>query len=329
MMLTEGVEMIIQPRAGKGFIASQIFSGVAALVLGLSTTAHARIHIARSLEWMTVDAPLIVRGVVTEVHTTNGLFAEQPLWNVQEVTITIHETLKGSPQQTVTFRWLNSSYESAEQWKADGHERLFFLTHGAPDYYGVNLTQDWVLYGGYPYVPVDLVTVEKAPVAADMTVAKTADQILGNVKARLEQAANAKLPMVSRPDVSVGFAHYAPNGAVQLEVPQNSEAFTALWNGSSCFLIVPADERYRLEALQMIRSNDDGKRIEGAQILSAYPGDDTVNILKGLLSDPGTHEETQYSSGKERKYEKYGVREAAWQALKRLGIDVPQPVLEK
>ncbi len=280
-----------------------------------------------------MDASFIVRGVVTDVHITKGVFVEQPLWDVQEVTIAIHETLKGSPQQTVTFRWLNSGYESAESWKADGHERLFFLTHGAPDYYGVDLTQDWVLYGGYPDVPVDLVTVVKAPVAADMTVPKTADQILAKVKARLEQAAKAKLPMVSRPDVHVGFD--APNGAVQLEVPADSEAYAALWGGSACFLIVPADERYKLEALQMIRSNDYAQRLQGIHILSAYPSDDTIHMLKDLLSDPGTHEETQYSSddGKEYKAngvkEKYGVREAAWQALKRLGIDVPQPVLEK
>ena len=322
--------MLTKQKLGRWFIASRFFSGVLALVLGLPTTVQAKIHIAQSLEWMTVDAPSIVRGVVTDVHTTKGVFVEQPLWDVQEVTIAIHETLKGSPQQTVTFRWLNSRYDSAEQWKTDGHERLFFLTHGDPDYYGVDLTQDWILYGGYPYVPLDLVTVTKAPVAADMTVARTVGQILGKVKARLEQAAKVKLPMVSRPDVSVGFAHYAPNGAVQLEVPENSEAYAALWSGSACFLIVPADERYQLDAVQMIRSNDYSQRLKGAQILSAYPSDDTMTILKDLLSDPGTHEETQYSSnGKERKYEKYGVREAAWQALKRLGVDVPQPVSEK
>ena len=118
--------------------------------------------------------------------------------------------------------------------------------------------------------------------------------------------------------------------SANLEVPESSEAYAALWNGSACFLIVPADERYKLDALQMIRSNDYSQRIKGAQILSAYPSDDTITMLKGLLSDPGTQEETQSSSnGKERKYEKYGVREAAWQALTRLGVDVPQPVLEK
>ena len=325
----EAREMRREHMLGRWFIAGRFFTSTLALVLGFSTTAQARIHIGRSLEWMTVDAPFIVRGVVTDVHTTKGVFVEQPLWDVQEVTIAIHETLKGSPQQTVTFRWLNSGYESAESWKADGHERLFFLTHGASDYYGVDFRQDWVLYGGYPDVPVNLVTVAKVPVAADMTVPKTAEQILGKIKARLEQAAKAKLPMVSRPDVHVGFD--APNGAVQLEVlPENSEAYAALWSGSACFLIVPADERYQLEALQMIRSNDYTQRLQGIDILSAYPSDDTINMLKDLLSDPGTHEETQYSfDGKEHKKEKYGVREFAWQALKRLGVDVPQPVLEK
>ncbi len=323
MLAIEGTEMITRQRVRRWFIASGRFSGVLALVLCLATTVHARIHIARSLEWMAVDAPLIVRGVVTEIRTTKGVFVKQPLWDVQEVTIAVHETLKGASQQTVAFRWLNSKYESADAWKADGHERLFFLTHGDPDYYGVDLTQDWVLYGGYPYVPIDLVTVTKAPVAADMTVAKTADQVLGTVKERLAQA-NSKLPMVARPDVHVGFA-YAPNGAVRLEVPETAEAYAALWSGSVCFLIVPADERYRLDAIQMVRSTDYGQRIKGVQILSSYPSDDTITLLKDLLADPGTNG----AAHQERKYEQYGIREAAWQALQRFGVDVPQPVLEK
>jgi hypothetical protein len=53
------------------------------------------------------------------------------------------------------------------------------------------------------------------------------------------------LPKVLQPDTRVGFAYYLPNETVQLEVPEDTKAFSALWNDSTCFLIVLADEEYK------------------------------------------------------------------------------------
>ena len=138
-----------------------------------------------------------------------------------------------------------------------------------------------------------------------------------------------KLPTVPQPGVRVGFAYYAPNQSVQLDVPENSEAYSALWSGSACFLIVPVNEKYKLDALRWVNSKDYHQRLKGAQILASYPGEQSVKALKDLLSDPATEKETQYSSNASlRTYEKFIVREAAYQALHRLGINVTQPVLE-
>ena len=315
-----------------GLIIRQKISSAISLILlfCFSSPAHAKIHVATSLEWMTTAAPLIVRGVVTDVKTTSGIFSEQPLWVVQEVIINVKETLKGPTSPTIQMRWLNSQYESAEQWKTDGHEYLFFLTKGEKDFYGVDLTNDWVLYEGFPYLPIDLVNVNHPPAMANMHVPKDPQEIIKVVKKRLAREKEFQRPVVSNPETRVGLAYYASNGAVQLDVPENSEAYSVLFNGSACFLIVPADNEYKLDALQKIKSSDYWERVKGAQILSSYPGEESVLALKSLLNDSETHPEGQYSSNNtKRKYEKYGVREAAYQALQRLDVDVPRPVLEK
>ncbi|MBI4308843.1 MAG: hypothetical protein HY591_00775 [Candidatus Omnitrophica bacterium] len=155
---------------------------------------------------MTVDAPLIVRGFVTGVKTIGG--------RLQDVRIAVEETLKGDKARAVTMRWSFANSTSAEAWKKDGHERLFFLEAGEQGM--------WALYDAYPYAPVDLVSVDNAPVSSDMTVAKSAGQILDKIKKRLGRQAG--------------------NGSVRLDVPEGSQAYSVLWGGSACFLIVPSDE---------------------------------------------------------------------------------------
>ena len=307
-----------------------LFSAAATLFFLLPQAVDAKIYIAKSLEWISVDAPLIVRGTVTDVKPTKDVFPEQPFWKVEEVTVTVTETLKGDHQPTITWRWLNSSVESAWQWRTDGHERLFFLTHGQENYHGVNLSKDWVLYSSYPYLPIDLVDVPKAPVAADMTAIKDPQQILEKVKSRVKHQATVELPQVAQPATNVGFAYHAPNGGVQLAVPEDSSAYPVLSQGSACFLIVPADEEYKKIAMEWVRAKNYALRIKGAQILSAFPDEDTINVLKGLLEDPATEEMTEHSSSAgERKYQMFGVRKAAFQALSRLGVTVEKPEFEK
>ncbi len=308
---------------------NKVFAIIALIILEINSSACAEIHVGKSLEWMTVEAPVIIRGVVVDVKTSSGLVPQQPLWSTQEVMVQIQEVLKGDINQpTLTWLWDNVGFESAELWKTDQQERLFFLKRGSKDYYGTDFSQKWVLYDGYPYVPVNIETFDRPPVLANMTTPKMADVILSAVKARLSSlnAADHVLPQVSHPEIALGFGR-TPNGAVTLRVPEDSEAYRVLWSGSSCFLIVPADKEYLQKAQVLSGSEKYEDRILAAQLLASYPGEESVRNLKKLLMDTSTHTEQVISSAGKSVWDVYGVRQMAYQSLQRLGVVISELTL--
>lgn len=295
--------------------------------------ARAEINIGESLEWMTVDSPLIVRGVVADVKDSSPKELEQPQWFLQEVTIKIHEVLKGDySKEMVSFKRLHTGLSDAHAWLKSNSEMLFFLVEGKGISYGFDFTGSWRMRGDYPTHPIKLTSEEAQIVLSDMRVIKDPQDILQRIRDRVKiiSGPNFQPYRVPNPElVSSGF-FTVPNGAVILEVPAESEAWKVLWSGSACYLVVPADEEYKTLALKLAQSSNYEQRLKGADLLGSYPGDDTVGVLKNLLNDPGTHEVTYGSMAQgQRIVPVYGVRETAYHSLQRLGVAVDKPVLKK
>lgn len=71
---------------------------------------------------------------------------------------------------------------------------------------------------------------------------------------------------------------------------QGSPAFDLLYGGSACFLYVPADPIFLPHLLQTIGTPhaEPLQRAAAVYALAAYPGDDSVALLRRLLHDPQT-----------------------------------------
>lgn len=161
-------------------------------------------------------------------------------------------------------------------------------------------------------------TNHRAPLAMDMSLLDTREKILAAVDARLKRG--------GPPGDAARNLFQSSKGFVYLEVPPSSGAWNALYGGSACYLAVPADPEVK-EAL--VRTIDTSKsawdRAHATRKLSAFPGDDTVARLRALLEDPAVEEMTRSDETSSTKFSVPVVRQAAWDALKELGVDAPKP----
>lgn len=104
------------------------------------------------------------------------------------------------------------------------------------------------------------------------------------------------------------------NGAVRIEVPFGSTAHDALYSGSACYLVVPADKDVFKSMLKKIESKSEWERAEGANCLAAFPNEESIKALEALLNDPAEQFFTQ--DGQQKTL--YPVRIAAAEALKQI-----------
>ncbi len=196
---------------------------------------------------------------------------------------------------------------------------------------GFNFKGHWMMRGDYPEHPIYLANLREPVVFADGKVSQNPDEILNGIRARVRLLSNSQTqrPEIPHPEIPIDFSP-VPSGAVRLLLSEDSEAFKVLWSGSSCYLVVPADEEFKKLALEYIHSDNYEERMEGAKILSSYPGWDTITFLTQLLSDEGTHEVRYGVSNPNQKVGKiYGVRMAAYQSLLRLGVEFEKPIMEE
>jgi hypothetical protein len=289
-------------------------SALAVLLLAAAGTARAEINIVDSLEWMSVDARLIVRGKVVRCEDVKGPGDV----TYRDTTVEIAEMVKGKlDEKTVTIRLRFLGANSAgTSWKDSGHSYLFFLTQGkAAD--DKNLGGHWVLRQ-WEHAAIDLDGPRKV-YTADMKRAEDGKAIVATVKKY------AAMPMpreVGEPNV------FKPQrGFLRFEVPFGAPIHGELWGGSTVFMHVPAEEKYRPIVLALARSKHPNERVTGADMLRNYPGAETVKLLKELLNDPAESRWTG-EGGKLTKIS-YDVRRAAYDSLLDLGEKPAKPVLER
>jgi len=300
-----------------------VFSALGVLLIWTSASTG-EIMGTDSIEWMTADCKLVVRGRVAKEEKEAGEGSQI----YEDVTAAVSEVIKGEYKAgSVTFRWMTyKGHKTAESWRKSGHEILFFLKKGDPSIERGRYRNRWTLRTrrtGW----VDLDDPGNSAIAASFKVIKTKQEILDIVRKRAALL-KRKPPAVRADRVGIEPNVFTPQkGVIRLDVPFGSEAFRVLYGGSSCFLMVPADPKYKDWALKLCKSRSAWDRARGADALVNYPGDDTIKLLKSFLKD----EEASFwtdSTGKVVKVD-YRVRGAAYNSLIAMGKRVEKPVLER
>jgi hypothetical protein len=86
---------------------------------------------------------------------------------------------------------------------------------------------------------------------------------------------------------------------------------------------VPADSDLERWALSALDSKEDNERSEAADALGYFPSDANAARLRPLLDDPAL------SNNGYGNVNVYFVRQNAYRSLRRMGVTVPKPVIEK
>ncbi len=280
------------------------------LLLLAPGAAQAEINLVESLEWMTVRTPLVVRGKVIRCVDVQDPVENRPY---RDVTIAVAEKLKGRhDEKTVTLRLLAGSDDPrGHNWKKSGHEYLFFLTRENRD--GLKgLEGRW-----QPLLePIDLDSLEHVYSARMYRLTRRNDAL----------AIVRKYTRLPTPGGGDDPTKRSPSPLV-IEVPTDADIFNELYGGSAVLMTVPADEEYRPRVLALARSPNGWERERGARQLLAYPGRESVQLLRELLKD-GHEAQVFAGQGKLVRVE-YPVRRAAYQSLLGLGEKPAKPVTER
>jgi len=193
----------------------------AAVLLVTGAPARAEIMVADSLEWMTVDAALIVKGRVSGWKDTKG--PGDVVY--RDVTVKVEETFKGKKAAkalTVRLRLFKGD-RTATDWQRTGRSYLFFLRQGKKDE-EEGLVGKWLPRGsGSAPRAIDLREPEGA-YGADLKLLTDSRVILARVKQ---------------------FAKHAPEtmGWQRREVDFDSPVHAKIFAGSSCYLNVPGQPK--------------------------------------------------------------------------------------
>ncbi len=197
----------------------------------MAQPAWCEIHRAPSLEWLTVDSDLVVRGTITNVKTITVHLSEQfPSIPMADMTLRVSEVLKGDdPGPAITFKrfdFLQQGNSRAQDWKDTGDEFLFFLVKDKTKSYDsdlddIDLSGQWIMRADCPYGPIDLKNPKKFAIyiaAADMTSPSDGQKILEIVRNQAAKPASGKKIV---------------------EAPWGSKAQKNLFSGSRVDVIVP------------------------------------------------------------------------------------------
>lgn len=274
------------------------------LALAAPPDARAEINVVDSVEWMTADSDLVVRGAVQRIHqhTRRGR-------RLYTVTLRVMEVLKPTTRRarsrrTVRFAvgsWLGKSLVA---WKKSGAELLVFLARSEA---GVR-TPPFALRRSRGTVQ----SVVRLSGPKPHRLYTMGFQVLAR-RADLLRAVGAAARTVRA------------TRSHRVDVPGSSPAYRALWGGSAVWMYVPRGPRLQRLARTWLRSASVFQRVAGVKALATHRSQATVRSLRGLLRDPGHFIETRGPG--HRRTRVYAVRAAAYEALRSWRIPVRKPVL--
>lgn len=302
-------------------------------ILCLSAAVRAEIMVAVSLEWLTVDAPVIVRGTaVTCIDTVDG----------REIVIRVEEVVKGQyPLTTASVTVALSPKDRAGLAPAGSrHHYLFFLrefddakvvtrlggfrfSFTEPQQAVIDLQQPQYVYMVNPARQRDAAVPNRdRPIAAApglLRRARDAGEILAVVKRWHDWKYRPTTALVPKN------ARWRWDGVMRLEIT-DPLIFHDIWAGSICYLLVPAGEEFLPLALELTRSREISEREQGAYMLGFYPGQASVARLAELLADDGRRGGPCGLTDIAPWH--YTVRRAAYASLLALGEHPKEPSVE-
>jgi hypothetical protein len=301
-----------------------------AMILGsavcflLPLNAHAITAVAESFEWVLARSDRVVIGKVVKVEDVTGADEEK----YQAVTIAISRTLKGAHRDRETFllhRYISRSY--ATQWKEEGIPTLFCLVKN--DGQQLPFPGDkfaWILREDHNHADAVLLDRSKHYWSGSIPVLTREFEVLTEKEAIL-QFVEKTLKTMAKGD---------PQCSHALRVPGGTAVCKKLYSGSAVYLVVPVDEKLEILGRKWCKSTSSFDRREGSQILGHFKNETNIELLRSLLGDPTTSEETKHRTvpGKSElelvyRKKRYPVRQAAFDALGALGVRVDKPVLEE
>lgn len=283
------------------------------LLFSAVLSARAELVVVESLEWSTVRAPLVVRGKVLDVKDGYDKAEER---SYQDVTIAITEKYKGPHEgKTVTIRMLAGVHNfTGEEWKKTEHEYLFFLSRENP-YKRKALEGRW--QSQQP--PVDL-DAEPKLYSSKLKYIEGPREALDIVR---------KYATLQTPGEEGGKGDPTKRGIVSLVIsaPHDSPLYDDLNSRSGVLITIPADEEYRQHLLKLIKSKDLWERKTAAHQIQAYPGTETVKLLREMLRDSETTEVMDVKGDSSEMF--YPVRLSAYDSLMKLGEKPEMPVISR
>jgi len=263
---------------------------------------YAEIMAAHSIEWLTCKSEVVVIGEVKEICITKGEHSSIR----RDFSVEVLEVLKGDVKgKDITFwSFEHHSMPLARDLMNSKKGVLLFLSksnkHGMKSHHDNNYVPT-ILYD-----QVSIMNLSKLPkhlYSKEMKILSDKKEILDLVR----KWADSKI------------LH-----SVWSEVSWDSPIFNKLYAGSSCYLIVPAEEKYREQFLKQARSDKPRERQKAAGELYKFPGEETTRVLRELLKDDT--ENIWYFSADTISNIQFSIRKAAYESLKALGKDVPEKI---
>jgi hypothetical protein len=252
------------------------------------------------------DSDLVVRGSISEVTATFG-------W--ARVALKVTETLKGPPQDEVTFLVCLGSSGPGYLNEKKGRELIYCLV--SSDHYlkydpGFAASR-WAIRARYDCVPdwwFGIIDPTARPpwdpiVTMDLRILTRWEEVLASAR----QAAASPPGDPAAPTHRIDFSDPSINsiGSTSLTVPVNGQL-----------------EEY---GQRWVESPNAFFRQEGARALRHFKSQGNIRLITKLLSDPNFCLETRSDCISKKRV--YSVRKAAYETLVAWGIHVPQPTLEE
>ena len=256
---------------------------------------RAEINTASTVEWLTCESEIVAVGKLTTVTATRG--PEEVVY--EDCVLSVSEAIKGTTAEKLMFCCRHLTGDPPEWLQAKG-ELLVFLSVCKEPYSELHLRNVLVPVRKDQPPPVfDLSKLKKHMYSKDMKTLTEPAEVLKIARA---------------------WATSTVSHSLWAKVPFDSPIFRDLYAGSSCFLIVPAEEKFRAHFMELAVSKKPREREEGAAELSKYPGPDTEKVLRGLLED-NTENFTYFAADTIYSVE-FSVRTAAYRSLLALGVAV-------
>ncbi len=287
-------------------------SAIVLAVVASAERARAEVFYYESIEWLTDVVESIGR---YRAETVSKVVEEDEHWQRRKyrVDAVLVEALKGVPPERVSFDVHRSVMKSIDEATPDvtaGTEFVRLLVPSAKN-------ENRRVRGLICLRP----SIWPGPLTKHFDRLETRESILATIRARLDFNRKSDRAMPPVGFDPLGQRARQGRGYLFLEPPPDKKTTTPYR------LVVPADPDVKEFVLERLRSSTLRQQATAARRLAAFPGEETVRVLKELLDHPESTDWRVFERGadKARVIRVYPVRYAAYCALHQLGVEIEPP----